>query len=85
MIQSFRLRDKMAVMDHEDHDIASKNRAALIAAVDLMEFGIRLMRQNISRALPGATPNHVDAELRRWLFDQPEFFRPEMPASDRAK
>ncbi len=46
----------------------------LRAAIEMMEFSILLMRQNISRQLPGAAPEQIDAELRRWLIDQPSPF-----------
>lgn len=42
------------------------------ATIDLMEFGIALMRQNISRSLPGATQETLDRELQCWLSEQPE-------------
>ena len=46
----------------------------LLATVDLMEFGVDLMRQNIARKLPGATPQKIESELQRWLMDQPARF-----------
>ena len=46
----------------------------LLAAIEMMEFSILLMRQNIARQLPVAAPEQIDAELRRWLIDQPTPF-----------
>lgn len=46
----------------------------LLAALELMDFSIALMRQNIARKLPGVTPEKVTSELRRWLIDQPRHF-----------
>jgi hypothetical protein len=48
----------------------------LLEALELMEFGVALMRQNIRRQLPLASECKVEAELRRWLIDQPAQFRP---------
>ena len=52
----------------------SKKAANLLAAIELMEFGIQLMRQNIARRLAGAPPERIEAELRRWLMEQPAQF-----------
>jgi len=52
----------------------------LLEAVDLMEFGIALMRQNIARRLPNASSAHVDDELERWLIEQPTTFLPQAPS-----
>jgi len=51
-----------------------KMTARLFAALELMEFNRELMRQNIRRSLPHAAPERIDAELRRWLIDQPSRF-----------
>ena len=48
----------------------------LLGALDLMDFSIELMRQNISRALPDAPSSVIERELQRWLIDQPEVFIP---------
>ena len=53
----------------------------LASALELMEFGILLMRQNIKRSLPSAPETHVDAELRRWLIDQPPRFKANPPSA----
>ena len=53
----------------------------LLEALDLMEFGIELMRQNIVRALPGASKELIDSELNRWLMEQPAQFIPGKPSS----
>ena len=68
-------------MKNAEVDREKAMRDSLIATLDLMEFGIRLMRQNIARKLSGAEPSHIDAELSRWLFEQPVDFIPQMPSS----
>ncbi len=50
--------------------------ARLTAAMELMAFGIELMHHNIKRQLPHASPEYVEAELSRWLFEQPAVFAP---------
>jgi hypothetical protein len=62
----------------QDEHISSLS-TRLVAALELMEFGILLMRQNIKRSLPSAPETHVDAELRRWLIDQPPRFKANPP------
>ena len=42
----------------------------LLEALDLMEFGVALMRQNLVRRYPGATPSEIAAKLDRWLIWQ---------------
>lgn len=49
-------------------------KASLLAGLELMEFSILLMRQNIVRRLANASPARIEAELRRWLLEQPERF-----------
>lgn len=44
--------------------------AKLLATVDLMDFGIGLMRQNIRRRMPRATADEVNAVMYRWLYLQ---------------
>lgn len=63
-------------MDEKTLQEQERMKSSLLAAVDLMEMGIALMRQNIARNLKGATPEIVDAELRRWLIEQPADFIP---------
>ena len=46
-------------------------------AVDLIELGIALMRQNIARKLPDASEQHVDFELQRWLMCRESDFTPQ--------
>lgn len=41
--------------------------ARLLAALDLMELGISIMRQNIVRKNPGAPAEKINAELQAWL------------------
>ncbi len=48
----------------------------MLAALELMDFGINLMRQNIARQLPKASKEFIDAEFRRWMMDQPRDFVP---------
>lgn len=68
-------------MRNAELDRKNAMRISLLAAVDLMEFGMRLMRQNIARKLPTADPSHIDSELNRWLFEQPVNFIPRMSSS----
>jgi hypothetical protein len=48
----------------------------LLATLDLMEFGIAVMRQTIVRRFPDASNEEIVAELNRWLLDQPHCFLP---------
>jgi hypothetical protein len=48
----------------------------LLVALDLMEFGIDIIRQNIKRKLKGESNEQINAELNRWLFEQPNNFVP---------
>ncbi len=59
----------------------SEMRSRLFAALDLMDFGIRMMRQNIVRQLPGASPELIEAEYRRWMFEQPADFQIGVPSN----
>ena len=38
---------------------------------DLFDAGVDLMRQNIRRSFPGASPEEVDRRLQEWLFTRP--------------
>lgn len=49
----------------------------LFATIELMEFGIMLMRQNIRRQLPSASEATINRELQRWLIEQPSNFIPQ--------
>lgn len=51
-------------------------RENLIAAAELSDLGIALMRQNIARALPNSSREIIDRELLRWLVEQPSHFVP---------
>lgn len=55
-----------------------KRLANLLATIDLMEFGIMLMRQNIKRRLPNADNAIIERELQRWLIEQPSNFEPRL-------
>lgn len=56
-------------------DNLNKQRIAnLLVTVDLMEFSITLMRQNIARRLPNAKNAIIERELKRWLIEQPQDF-----------
>ena len=57
-------------------NITEQRIANLLAAVDLMEFAIMLMRQNIVRHLPEAGGAIIEGELKRWLIEQPRYFVP---------
>ncbi len=61
-------------MNRVSLEAQNKSIKKLLSVVDLMEFSIRMMRQNIVRALPGAGQDIIDAELRRWIFEQPVHF-----------
>ena len=39
--------------------------------LDLVESGIRLMRQNLRREAPGADEHEIDRKLRTWLHERP--------------
>lgn len=45
--------------------------ARLKLAVDLMDFGIEMMRSNLRRSNPGATEAEITALLAAWLRDRP--------------
>jgi len=60
--------------ESKGHRESSMLIAWLLDAIDLMESGIQLMRQNVVRRWPNASPGQVDAELERWLFEQPVDF-----------
>lgn len=57
-------------MTHENPDTATLIRR-LLETLDLMDFGIALMRQNIRRAFPAASEELVDRKLERWLLEEP--------------
>ena len=38
---------------------------------DLFDAGVDLMRQNIRRSFPEATPEEVDRRLQEWLLTRP--------------
>jgi hypothetical protein len=40
-------------------------------ALDLHVMGVALMRQNLRRADPAATPDEIEARLAAWLHDRP--------------
>ena len=54
--------------------LSSEKAHRLLVTLQVMELSIALMRQNIARKLPNASAAQIDAELRRWLIEQPEFF-----------
>jgi hypothetical protein len=41
------------------------------AALELADAGIRLMRQNLERRNPSASPEEIDGLLREWLARRP--------------
>lgn len=53
---------------HSKKDIRGER---LLAGIDMMEFGLELMRQNIARRMPNATSAEQDAELAKWLSEEP--------------
>jgi|GEM_PF-6744366 len=46
-------------------------RERLLAAIDMMEFGLELMRQNIKRNHPDASEQERSTMLERWQFEAP--------------
>lgn len=50
-----------------DVDTAARLRVAL----DLADVGVRLMRQNLVRANPDASPGEIDRLLREWINRRP--------------
>jgi hypothetical protein len=44
---------------------------ALRTTLDLFETGLELMRQNLRRRHPNATPDEIDRLLDNWLRDRP--------------
>ena len=43
----------------------------LQATLELCDTGVRLMRQNLRRAAPGATEEEIDRRLCEWLRERP--------------
>jgi hypothetical protein len=43
----------------------------LLAALDLHETGVEIMRQNLRRRDPSASDHDIDAQLRAWLSHRP--------------
>lgn len=46
--------------------------ARLRLALDLVEVGVELMRQNLRRQHPGANDDEIQALLNAWLAELPE-------------
>jgi len=46
-------------------------RERLLEAIDLMEFGIELMRQNLRRRHPEASEEEINIRLESWQFEEP--------------
>ena len=40
-------------------------------ALDLFDFGERMLRQRLIRERPGASPSEIDAGVRVWLARRP--------------
>jgi len=68
--------------DHVDFDSSASDPrvSRLLAALDLMELGIEMMRQNIARRSPGASREAVNAELQAWIENAPRRRQTEDPA-----
>lgn len=45
--------------------------ARLLAALDLHEVGVDLMRQNLRRRHPRSSDEDIDARLKAWLLTRP--------------
>jgi hypothetical protein len=45
--------------------------AKLRAALELSDFGLRLMRQNLRRSHPEETEHEIERRLARWLETRP--------------
>jgi hypothetical protein len=50
---------------------ASPAGASLLAAFDLHETGVEIMRQNLRRRDPAASDHDIDAQLQAWLLHRP--------------
>lgn len=65
------------------NDLDNQRIHNLISTIDLMEFSIQLMRQNLKRRYPGEGSSYIEEELRRWLHEQPRFFfDPDLKSND---
>ena len=63
----------MTKEDQHQRQLQEGYAARLMAALDLMELGIEIMRQNIIRRRPDATPQAVGAELQAWILGSAPF------------
>ena len=45
-------------------------QTAFTTAVDMHQFGVAIMRQNLRRRDPGAPPAKIEARLRQWLHSR---------------
>lgn len=54
----------------EKPNIKDSKAGRLHAALDLMQFGIEIMRQNIIRKMPAATQETVNSLLQKWIEKQ---------------
>ena len=61
----------MAIVKNEEQkesgNLLSSQAVRLLCALDLMEFGIEMMRQNIARRNPRFSVDAVNAELQKWI------------------
>lgn len=44
---------------------------AFQVTLDLFDFGVEVMRQNLKRAYPSATDDEIDDRLDAWLHERP--------------
>ena len=43
------------------------SQTAFTTAVEMHQFGVEIMRQNLRRRDPAASPIRIEARLRKWL------------------
>jgi|LakMenEpi03Aug12_release.lakeMendotaPanAssembly.Ray.scaffolds.fasta_scaffold3892494_1 hypothetical protein len=50
-------------------DKSDTPKSRLLAALDLMELGFALKRQNLKREMPRASEKEIDARLQSWILE----------------
>lgn len=51
---------------------ADKAASKLRLVLDMQQFGIKMMRQNLIRRHPDESPEQIDARLSAWLAKSPD-------------
>ncbi len=59
----------MNIADRNSTKVNLKEK--LLIAIDFMDFGIELQRQNIKRRNPNATDEEISKKLQGWRFEAP--------------